>query len=527
MIKKVRYLELKDLEEYFEFEPTNPIIGLVMHNHWFIKSFNEKSIYFGYWIEINNSAYKLISDIEISEEIKEIEVVNNREVNIITDSSRIKIYLDEEGLNITSINPIFISIFLDCRKLYSNADEGNIYRVIPDSNKYYINFKQEFEKYELNFFIYYEGNLRFINDLKQIEFDYDLKRNSAFYRFKILKGFEGYITKLKIFSENKNKILPIVSNTENPFKKFILDRILSLYNPDNGFKAGLPWFPQRWFRDELWTLLFLEKNSLEDLSLKENILEFYLNNLEKIYEKNKENDYIQAADTFLLIVNNLDDIKLIENAVKLKEILSNWEQTFNLNNLPAKSTWMDTLNRKRAIEIDFLFYSALKKLKLENKALEFKTILKSHIFTKSYPKEELYSPNLFLAYFISKDFFEEFEWFNFFDIIIEKYYLNWGGFSTKEKDSENFYKKHTGEDPSSYHSGDSWFWINNIGAYVLYNLSYRKYEKYIEKIKEASIINILKMGVLGYSSELSSAENLKYEGSLIQLWSLSSFYLLI
>jgi len=524
MIKRVKYLELKDKENFFEFRVVNPMLGLVAHNHWFIKSFLEKSKYFGYWVEGNDGIYKIVSDILINEEIEEIEIISPSAVNILIPNNKIKLYLDEEGLNLESISsPIFITLLLDCRKLYSDINTGNIYKVLPNSNYYFVNFVQESENYELNFKIIYEGNLRFINEYLDIEFDYDLKRNSPFYKFTIFKGFEGYITKLKIIYEDKEKLKIITSNHPDSLKRFILNRILSLYHPQNGFKAGLPWFPERWFRDELLTVLFLNKEITE----KENIMKFYLENLENIWNKNKISSEILSADTFLLIISNLEEDKI----EKLKNILINfldkWEKLFNIKNLPPKSTWMDTLTRSQAIEIDFLYLNTLRNLNLMEKFIQFKVMLKTNIFLKNYPEDEIYSPNLFLGYLLVKDVFEEYEWFNFFDLIIENFYLKWGGFSSKSINKPDFQKFHTGEDSRSYHSGDSWFWLNNLGAYVLGTFAYKKYEPYIEKIKEASFKNLFSMGVLGYMSELSSAEELRYEGSPIQLWSLSSLYLLL
>ncbi|MFZ8848196.1 MAG: amylo-alpha-1,6-glucosidase [Minisyncoccia bacterium] len=524
MIKKVRYLELKEDENFFEFQPFSPSIGLVAHNHWFIKSFQEKSKYFGYWVELKNGIYKIISDIWINEEIEEIEVLNPTSINLIVSNNKIKIYLDEEGLNLETLSsPVFLTLLLDCRKLYSDINYGNIYKILPDSNCYFVNFTQEFEKYELNFKIIYEGNLRYVNEPLNIEFDYDLKRNSPFYTFTILKGFEGYVSKLKIICEDKEPLKIIYKDHPNNIKKFILNRIYSLYHPQKGFKAGLLWFPERWFRDELLSLLFLNK----EISEKEEIMQFYLDNLKEIWHKNKLNDSILAADTFLLIVNNLNDELIVSNRESLIKILNEWGKMFAIDNLPSKSTWMDTLDRPRAVEIDFLYYNTLKKLKLDEKAAEFKMKFKTNLFLKTYPESEFYSPNLFLGYLLSKDFFEEYEWFNFFDLIIQNFYLKWGGFATKSIYDPNFYKFHTGEDSKSYHHGDSWFWINNLGAYILQSLSQIKYENYIKKIKEASLKNLFAMGVLGYMSELSSAEELRYEGSPIQLWSMSSLYLIL
>jgi len=522
------YKELEEIKELNKFEVKEPILILAKGNHWFIKCFGENSIYSGYWVEKEKEFLKIISDIEFQEEIKSIEILDPESAILHTqDDNSIKVFLSNNSLNIQAIRPIFLTIYFDVRKLYSTINEGQIYNFLPSEKSFYVYFKQEKENFDLDFQIIFDGNLQVLNEFSEKDFLLDKKRNSSFYKFKILKGIQGYVTNLEIKTDFYNPEIKFDIEEINPLKNFTLKRILSLYNGEK-LRAGLFWFPQRWYRDELLTLIFLSSNkSLKDL--KNRILEYYLNNLDFVWNKNKEKDPIISVDTLLLLINALDEEFIRKNRNLFVDYLNKWEKSFikESTRLPSKSTWMDTKNREVAFEVDALFLSSLNKLELINDLKKYKTSLKVKIFSNQYPKNELISPNSFIAYFFYKDFFEEYEWLKLFDEVIEQHYLEWGGFSSASKQSPEFYENHTGEDSRSYHSGDSWFWINNLGAYVLENLSFKKYEEKINKIKKASIYNLLALKGLGYMSELSSAKELRYEGCVAQLWSLSSLFLLL
>lgn len=514
---KIKYLELEEKEDLYIKEIENPIVFLVNNNHWFSYSFNDKSNYFGYWVKIGNDVFKTIEDLEFVEKVKEIEIINEKEVLFTFENNKAKIYLDSQGLNLEFLIPSYIKIYLDPRILYSTQYFAN-FNILPNENSFFLSFSDNKNSKKFDFKLIFDGNLKFINKKIKRIYEYDKKRNSKIYEFEIIKGFEGIISKFKIFSLDKKIHTSFFENIEiENLKKFISRRIFSLY--DNEFLAGLPWFPQRWFRDELLSITFLNYDFI-----KEKIIKDYLDNLENWWNKNKIEGEL-AADTFLLFCNILNKEKILENKDKLINILEKWEKIFMKNGeifLPPKTTWMDTLNRENAIEIDCLYLKALEKLDLIEKFKSYKVFLKTKIISNLYNESEIYSPNMFLAYFFIKDIFNEIEWQCFFDKIIEKNYLDWGGFSTIDKNNINFKIKHTGENPSSYHSGDSWFFINNIGAWCLKDLNYKKFENIISKIKEASLKNLLELKVPGFMSELSSAESLKHEGSLIQLWSMAS-----
>ncbi|GIW65965.1 MAG: hypothetical protein KatS3mg094_484 [Candidatus Parcubacteria bacterium] len=496
-----------------QFNIEQPIIPLIANNHWFLFSFDRRSVYFGYWMAIEKKFYKIVEKINIYEDIKKIEIINEKKIVLITKNNKINLFLDSQGFNLTAEKYILLDIDFDFRKIYETEIKNINFNIISQNNSFVIFF----DNLDVN--VFFEGNLSYINQKIYVNYDYDLKRKSNFYQNEIYKLFKGWVINLKIFSSQKKIEKNIEINYENNLKNFIIKRIFSLYSTSQGFRAGLPWFPQRWFRDELISLLFLDNNFD-----KSKIIYFYLENLEEIWNRNREDNYILAVDTLPLLIVNLENKIIEEKKDFLICLLRKWENLFNFyqDNLPPQSTWMDTIERKRAIEIDFLYYLSLLRLGLMNEAKKFKIFIKNKIFTNNYPQDEFLRPNLFFVYFLDKNFFNREQWIDFFDNLMANNYLEWGGFSSISKFNPNFIKNYSGELPYSYHQGDSWFWLNNLAYYALNDLNYDN--KYYLKISKAVMKNLFKMGVPGYISELSSAENLTYEGSPIQLWSLTSLF---
>ena len=102
-------------------------------------------------------------------------------------------------------------------------------------------------------------------------------------------------------------------------------------------------------------------------------------------------------------------------------------------------------------------------------------------------------------------------------------WLPWGGLATIDKNSYYFNSKHTGENSQSYHSGDSWFYLNNLVAIVLQKNNPERYRAYIDKIIQASSREILLMQAIGCGGEISSAESLTSQGCWSQAWSSAMF----
>ncbi len=128
-------------------------------------------------------------------------------------------------------------------------------------------------------------------------------------------------------------------------------------------------------------------------------------------------------------------------------------------------------------------------------------------------------PNLFIAAYAFPELLSAKEWEICFDNSLNILWLEWGGLSTIDKSHELFTNSHTGENPKSYHRGDSWFWLNNLAAIQLNKINKNKFKKYIEKIIDASTEDILWKSCIGCASELSSARELSSRGCFNQAWS--------
>ena len=223
----------------------------------------------------------------------------------------------------------------------------------------------------------------------------------------------------------------------------------------------------------------------------------------------------------------------------------------------SKETWMDTQYHDdgRAgyrIEIQALFYNLysaillldsltdnnLKKdLLVEQKSLK-KTIRSFFLkkktisskqelvlldgLSKSLKEDDTIRPNVFLALYLAPELFTKVERRKIIRFHLDKLYLSWGGVSSIDKTHQLFQPKHTGHDNTSYHRGDSWFFINNIVGIVLLNEG-SIFQKEYELIFNAGVKDILEHGYAGHMSELSSASVQDANGCHAQAWSVGTF----
>ncbi|MGE0793033.1 MAG: amylo-alpha-1,6-glucosidase [Candidatus Woesearchaeota archaeon] len=131
--------------------------------------------------------------------------------------------------------------------------------------------------------------------------------------------------------------------------------------------------------------------------------------------------------------------------------------------------------------------------------------------------------NIFLAAYIYPNLFERKQWENIFDFYLENLLTSWGGITTISKDNGLFQLTYTGENNKSYHRGDSWYFVNNLTALILYKINKEKYHEIINKLIKASVKDILEQGFMGHASELSSAEIQESCGTKSQAWSSATF----
>ena len=341
-----------------------------------------------------------------------------------------------------------------------------------------------------------------------------------------------------------------------------MDDLYVKFDNIDGYYAGLPWFFQFWTRDEAISLIAPLIQEKYDL-----VKHILLSRIKQVQEDGRipnrvpDSELATADGTAWVFKRIYDLLQIIKD--KPEEYLSqndfhfirdqlkksieahkkNYYQDLLIKN-DINETWMDTNyedNGRKGfkIEIQALWLAMLKlinyvdeellKQNPEYKELEQQTKdkVKELFFDNNILKDgkddSTIRPNIFLAHYVYPDLLSNEEWEKVFDSSIEKLWLDWGGFATIPKNSPLFTDNYSGEDTKSYHRGDSWFFVNNMAALSLLKINKEKFKDYIEKIINASTIDMLYNGVIGRPSELSSASELRGEASIFQLWSAATY----
>jgi len=334
----------------------------------------------------------------------------------------------------------------------------------------------------------------------------------------------------------------------------------SLIVDNENIYAGLPWFYQFWARDSLISLKALMILGKYDLVKK--VIFQYLDRVQEnsecpgqfwTYQGGK---HLCAADGHGWLFKRLNDfIAILKKQKKLEKYLSKKELKYIEDKLriainetkkcvkdglvfnKTKQTWMDTvwdddIREGACIEIQALTLSMLKFWKkLTGKKHPWEQELKERtrkaFWNKKYLLDETgkktIRPNLFIAAYVYPELLSEKEWRTCFETVLPKLWLKWGGLASIQKNHKLFTDKYTGATNQSYHRGDSWFWVNNLAAIVLYSFGKKKFEKHVKKILKASTTELLYLGATGHHAEVSSAKSLQGQGCLSQAWSNAMF----
>ncbi|NJL43755.1 MAG: hypothetical protein HC945_00300 [Nitrosarchaeum sp.] len=128
-------------------------------------------------------------------------------------------------------------------------------------------------------------------------------------------------------------------------------------------------------------------------------------------------------------------------------------------------------------------------------------------------------PNMFLAAYAAPELFGPRMWKVFFRKVLPELWLEWGGLASIGRRSTLFHAAYAGQDNRSYHRGDSWYFMNNLAAFVLHRLDRYEFREYVERIRAASVEDLLAQGWIGCSSEVSDAKARSARGCLAQAWS--------
>lgn len=369
--------------------------------------------------------------------------------------------------------------------------------------------------------------------------------NEVFQNFDVLyKETKEYYNTLQVLSKITDPEIKMAHLcAQNSIRSLIVNREVV------GAYAGLPWFFHFWHRDEAVALPQIYKiNS----NIAESIIHSHLDIILKGDGFPKRRFYdtlpeVQCADSIGILAracqqifssNNIHEdtkngiIKKFEKIVpKLLQDRTHEDLAINY----ANETWMDSLNREGSrIEIQTGRMAIYKLLLTETGNDQYRIILQHtqnkvmQLFYKEgmlwdAPHDSTIRPNIFLAYYLYPELLSKQQWSECFDKILPELYLNWGGISSIAKSHPSFIDHDQGEINTAYHNGDSWYWINNLTALVLYDVNPNKYSKYINSIMEASTNEILYMGTIGHHSEISSAHTQEASGCEIQLWSSATY----
>ncbi|MDP2750483.1 MAG: amylo-alpha-1,6-glucosidase [Nanoarchaeota archaeon] len=367
-----------------------------------------------------------------------------------------------------------------------------------------------------------------------------------------LKQREFYIS----YSLRK-KILHENQLTAFKFSLNAVHNLSSIIDDSAGIYAGLPWFFQFWSRDEAISLQALFLSGA--LTFSKDVV---MRQLEMIDDKGflfgqyPKNSIVSADALGWLckrIHQNLHKFSNEEKEIIYSKIKSAADLLFKNSTSDCiafnhpKTTWMDTdfKGDSRAgarIEIQamrLIMYRLLHDLSVNDIHKKFysnleqktKQKVKDAFWNGKYLKDgaddETIRPNVFIAYYIYPELLGNLEWKICFENCLKALWLDWGGISSIDKKSHLFCDTHTGEDPRSYHRGDSWYWINNLAALCMFKLDKEMFAKNIHAILDASTREILNHGAIGYHAELSSAKEQKSQGCLAQAWSSAMFVELV
>jgi glycogen debranching enzyme len=511
---------------------------------------NVRSRYEGWFCRLDEKMYRFIETIEVEEGGDVLGIENSfnhverkrnnvEEIFYLSESSHTFIYELSQKKN--------IRVFFDFRESYSSFP-GKDYKITKEKDSFIIKFDPH---------LYLAIKVQEGNDIQEKirrHYSYDESRNSPPFTRDVYKGlllsgkrfvFAVATTKKDAQRELKKIFLKNNLKEKNDIDflsaKNALDSLLVLN--EKGAYAGLPWFFHFWQRDEaisLKSIIDIDKNIGREIFFR-----LLKNGLKKGPGGVRNIDTIgwlvKRAEDILPFLNVTEREKIKREIKKyLEEFLWAFTEEGLFVNQPHE-TWMDSLDRDGArIELQAMklnMYKVLRKMsdkkseKSFYKKLEFEMRDKVkkiffdgfNLYDGYYPREKrlekIIRPNIFIAAYIYPELLSRKEWIKCFSSALEKLWLSWGGVSTLDKNDENFCNWHTGENSQSYHQGDSWFYLNNLTALVLYRTDKKKFKKYIKKILEASKEEILFMGAVGCHGEVSSAFELKSEGCSNQAWS--------
>lgn len=548
--------------------------SIVSNNAGSFALFGISSRYEGVFFKRGTSVFKTIAHFEIPWAVdKSLEAPINDSVNRLFKAAR-QHYGVVEYFWFANRLPVFFyelssgsaNVVLDCKDDYDNREWGRMYDIFKDGRSLVVRFKKLNDRRESDAFGEYEFYLAFHGsefDLVEDWFEkknfFDVRRNSPPSSRYVLRAFKARGGFACAFGSSKWEALKLARDSwkrkdhlEREAQKFSKKCTRKVKAPKGyedsaksalfslvglscgqGLFAGFPWFHQRWARDELISCKALL------LADQKHLLKSILFHWLRRFEGHKMAGTLTKtiADSGWLFVRAKDAWRTLKKAEKeeFKKAQLGFERDVReslsggLVFAGPKQTWMDSLDREGArIEIQALTLAALRGTGLEKELRkEVRSKFWNGRFLKDSPDDPTIRPNVFIAAYVYPELLSKKDWRACFDHILPRLWLDWGGVATVDRSDPLFTGEHTGEDPESYHNGDSWYWVNNLAAIVLSRFGKRKYKKYIDAILNASRKEITKMGAIGHHAEVSSALRQTSSGCLSQAWSAAMYVELV
>ncbi len=466
-----------------------------------------------------------------------------------------------------------LQILFDIKELNDAEEWGRNYKIEIISNKTVIYYEK------LDCYVAINCPIEFNETWHKKEYEYDKNRSSPHYNRWVYSPGKFFAHNLIItLKKTKKEVL-----AENEYIETNLQRITSieekefLINIENkgnndvniaynlskyylkklgtkrGIIAGFPWFTQVWTRDELISLKGMYLAG-EIEYVKSRLIKYLdlihadgrLVNHFTGQEKNADGggwlfrrllDYYLLSRETSLAFDQKERKKIQTSLETASNCLTKYFKKDHLLHSTNYQTWMDSLRREGArVEIQALdtnLYALLRLITKETSYLtqerklvkEFKRKFLKGAILKDEVNDLTIRPNVFLAGYVGLRLLKEEEWAKIYRKAIKSLWNEWGGLSTIDKLDSRFHNNHTGENPESYHNGDSWFFINNIAGIAMSRQ--KGFSKYVKMILQASTKNILEMGSLGCASEVSSSSKLESKGAWLQAWSLATYIELV
>jgi hypothetical protein len=302
-------------------------------------------------------------------------------------------------------------------------------------------------------------------------------------------------------------------------------RTLELLTTPGGLYAGFPWFHQVWSRDELIAALGLEKEAQQKTV--ERYLTYTLDRGELPTYQGAGTTCADGLGWLCLLIREMGTDSLPSGLrAQLTSFLIEAEAGLRQRATPEgfiisghNATWMDTIGRAGVrVEIQAMYALLLELIAAltgETNWSETRTAFLSQVRDSFWVAPVLSDgqgdatvrPNTFLAYLFASDLLDKTSWEMAFTHTLSRLATPWGGLTSLDTSHPDFQKESTGQDNRSYHQGDSWFFINNLAAVVLYRFDKERYKKAISEILGSSTEEILWKHTAGQAGEIASAHS--------------------